>query len=109
MTQQNMEDLIIKVKKAMEAQDIDMCVSNGKIMASLIIADQLEELDRSLQFVAKSGCAIAKAIVEHTKDKKLKEKFMKYDRQLLVDDSRRTEPKKPLGKKARKKKQSSKR
>ena len=53
--------------------------------------------------------AIAKAIVEHTKDKKLKEKFMKYDRQLLVDDSRRTEPKKPLGKKARKKKQSSKR
>lgn len=53
--------------------------------------------------------AIAKAIVEHTKDKKLKEKFMKYDRQLLVDDSRRVEPKKPLGKKARKKKQSSKR
>ena len=53
--------------------------------------------------------AIAKAIIEHTKDKKLKEKFMKYDRHLLVDDSRRTEPKKPLGKKARKKKQSSKR
>jgi len=53
--------------------------------------------------------AIAKAIVEYTNDKKLKEKFIKYDRLLMVDDHRRVEPKKPLGKKARKKKQSSKR
>ncbi len=52
---------------------------------------------------------IAKAIVEYTNDKKLKEKFLKYDRLLLVDDHRRVEPKKPLGKKARKKWQSSKR
>ena len=49
------------------------------------------------------------AIVEYTNDKKLKEKFIKYDRLLMVDDHRRVEPKKPLGKKARKKKQSSKR
>lgn len=53
--------------------------------------------------------AIAKAIIEHTKDKKLKEKFLKYDKLLLVDDPRRVEPKKPLGKKARRKKQKSKR
>jgi small subunit ribosomal protein S9 len=53
--------------------------------------------------------AIAKAIVEYTNDKKLKEKFIKYDRLLMVDDHRRVEPKKPLGKKARKKRQSSKR
>jgi len=52
---------------------------------------------------------IAKAIVEYTNDKKLKEKMIKYDRLLMVDDHRRVEPKKPLGKKARKKKQSSKR
>jgi small subunit ribosomal protein S9 len=53
--------------------------------------------------------AIAKALVEYTGDKKLKERFLNYDRLLLVDDSRRVEAKKPLGTKARKKKQSSKR
>lgn len=37
--------------------------------------------------------AIAKALVEH--DKTLKEKFLDYDRTLLIADSRRTEPHKP--------------
>ncbi len=60
------------------------------------------------QAIAARG-AIGKAIIEYTNDKKLKEKFINYDRLLLVDDHRRVEPKKPLGKKARKKKQSSKR
>ena len=36
---------------------------------------------------------IAKALVEY--DKSLKEKFMEYDRSMLVSDSRRTEPHKP--------------
>ena len=36
---------------------------------------------------------IAKALVEY--DKGLKEKFMEYDRNMLVSDSRRTEPHKP--------------
>jgi len=36
---------------------------------------------------------IAKALVEY--DKSLKEKFMEYDRNMLVSDSRRTEPHKP--------------
>ena len=54
--------------------------------------------------------AIAKALVEYySSNEKLKQKFLAYDRLLLVDDPRRVEPKKPLGKKARKKKQSSKR
>ncbi|MCX8158545.1 MAG: 30S ribosomal protein S9 [Candidatus Diapherotrites archaeon] len=53
--------------------------------------------------------AIAKAIVELTKDEKIKKEFIKYDRMLLVDDIRRVEPKKPLGPKARRKKQKSKR
>jgi len=53
--------------------------------------------------------AIAKALVEISKDKKLKEKFLAYDRLLLVDDARRKESKKPLGTGARKKKQKSKR
>lgn len=53
--------------------------------------------------------AIAKALVAFTKDEKLRKTFLKYDRMLIVDDVRRVETKKPLGPKARKKKQKSKR
>ncbi|MFH1586944.1 MAG: 30S ribosomal protein S9 [Candidatus Diapherotrites archaeon] len=60
------------------------------------------------QAVAARG-AIAKALLEFKSDEKLREKFIAYDRLLLVDDVRRVEPKKPLGPKARKKKQQSKR
>lgn len=59
------------------------------------------------QAVAIRSC-IAKALVK-AKGKKLKEIFTAYDRTLLVDDVRRVESKKPLGRKARKKKQKSKR
>jgi len=51
---------------------------------------------------------IAKALVK-AKGKKLKELYTGYDRHLLVDDVRRVENKKPLGRKARGKKQKSKR
>ncbi len=59
------------------------------------------------QAVAVRSC-IAKAIVK-AKGKKYKDLFTAYDRTLLVDDVRRVEDKKPLGRKARKKKQHSKR
>ena len=36
--------------------------------------------------------AIAKGLVELTKDEKLKQKFLEYDRNLLVYDPRRNEP-----------------
>ncbi len=52
--------------------------------------------------------AIAKALVR-AKGKKLKDLFLLYDRTLLVDDVRKVESKKPLGRKARSKKQKSKR
>jgi small subunit ribosomal protein S9 len=53
--------------------------------------------------------AIAKALVSH--DKSLKEKFLSYDKSLLIADSRRTEPHKPSRSKAgpRRHKQRSKR
>jgi small subunit ribosomal protein S9 len=53
--------------------------------------------------------AIAKALVKH--DKTLKEKFLSYDKTLLIADSRRTEPHKPSRSKAgpRRHKQRSKR
>jgi len=52
--------------------------------------------------------AIAKVIVR-AKGKKYRELFLAYDRNLLVDDVRNVETKKPLGPKARARKQSSKR
>lgn len=39
--------------------------------------------------------AVARALVEFLKDKDLKKKFIDYDRNLLVFDSRRNEPHKP--------------
>ena len=62
-------------------------------------------------FMSQAGAirsAIAKSIVR-AKGKKYKELFLAYDRNLLVDDVRQVETKKPLGPKARARKQSSKR
>ena len=51
--------------------------------------------------------AIAKGLVEFTSDPSLKLAYLDHDRSLLVSDSRRKEPKKPLGRGARKKRQKS--
>lgn len=59
--------------------DIDVNVTGGGI------ASQSEA----------SRLAIARALVEYTKSERLKERFLKYDRQLLVADVRRKEPAKP--------------
>ncbi|MEM5793995.1 MAG: 30S ribosomal protein S9 [Candidatus Aenigmatarchaeota archaeon] len=55
--------------------------------------------------------AIANALVEFYKDENLKRKFLDYDRNLLVADARRPEPRKPSRSKkgARRHKQRSKR
>ena len=42
-----------------------------------------------------SRLVIAKSLVEYTKDDKLKEAYLNYDRNLLVADVRRKEPAKP--------------
>ncbi len=59
--------------------DIDLNVSGGGIMAQAEAA----------------RLAIARALVEFTKDEKLEEEFLKYDRHLLVADIRRKETRKP--------------
>jgi small subunit ribosomal protein S9 len=58
-----------------------------------------------------SRLAIARGLVKFSKDKKLKKKFLDFDRNLLVYDPRRTEPHKPSRsrKGARRHKQRSKR
>ena len=50
---------------------------------------------------------IAKALVEHSGSEELKKAFLVYDRNLLVQDSRRTEPCKANDSKARAKRQKS--
>jgi len=45
--------------------------------------------------------ALGKALVQWTKNEKLKEEYLKYDRSLLIDDIRQKEPKKYLRKGAR--------
>ena len=51
--------------------------------------------------------AIAVALVEYSEDEELKQKFMERDRFMLVEDSRRKEPKKFGGPGARARKQKS--
>ncbi len=50
---------------------------------------------------------IAKGLVAYFEDSDLKAKFLAYDRHLLVNDTRRKEPRKPLRSKARASKQTS--
>jgi len=73
--------------------DIDIRVKGGGVMG---------------QMQAARNC-IAKAFVQFFDDLELTKRFLEYDRSFLVDDVRRVESKKPLGPKARAKKQHSKR
>lgn len=51
--------------------------------------------------------AIARGLVDFFDDPKLRELFLDYDRSLLVNDPRRSEPKQPMGPGARAKRQKS--
>lgn len=73
--------------------DIDVVVKGGGQMG---------------QVFAARNC-IAKAFVQFFDDLNLTQKLLYYNRAFLVDDVRRVESKKPLGRKARAKKQHSKR
>ena len=54
-----------------------------------------------------SRTAIARGIIKWFEDEKLQQLFQNYDRALLVNDTRRKEPKHPMGRGARKKRQKS--
>lgn len=93
-------------------------LAKEKIMEPLILAEGLaKEVD--IKVNVKGGgwqsraeaarMAIARALVEYSKDKSLKETFSKYDKHLLIADTRRTEPNKPYRSAARAKRQTSKR
>lgn len=73
--------------------DIDVIVKGGGAMGQIYAARN----------------AIAKAMIQFFDDLELTQKMLDYNRAFLVDDVRRVESKKPLGTKARAKKQHSKR
>ena len=77
---------------------------NMRIMEPVIIAGEIaEKTDISVNVTGggvsgqsdASRQAIAKALVDFSKNKTLRQKFMKYDRTMLSFDSRRNEPAKP--------------
>ena len=71
--------------------DIDVNVNGGGVMGQ----------------AAATRTAIARGLVDYFEDEELKTKFRAFDRSLLVNDPRRSEPKHPLGRGARKKRQKS--
>jgi small subunit ribosomal protein S9 len=54
-----------------------------------------------------SRLALARSLVKFTKSESLKKAFIKYDKNILIADTRRKEPNKPGDSKARKKRQKS--
>lgn len=84
------EPLVIAAEYADEV-DIDVNVEGGGFMGQADAA----------------RTAIARALVEWSGDEELKEHFLEHDRNLLVNDPRRKEPKHPLGHGARAKQQKS--
>ena len=91
-------------------------IAKLKIMEPLeIAAKYMDKIDIEVNvkgggFMSQANAArtaIAKGLVEYTGDSQLKSVFLQHDRSLLVSDSRRKEPKKPLGRGARKKRQKS--
>lgn len=93
----------------------NLTLSEPLIIAEQILKDKLKELD--IEVIVKGGgvegqidasrLAIARALVNYTKSKELRNAFLKYDRSLLVADTRYKEMYKPGDSKARKKRQKS--
>jgi small subunit ribosomal protein S9 len=75
----------------MNKVDIDVNVGGGGVMGQADAA----------------RTAIARGLVEFFDSPELKTVYMKYDRSLLINDPRRKEPKHPLGRGARRKRQKS--
>jgi len=101
-------------KKPIELYEPD--IARWKILEAIKIADKhAEGVDINVSVrgggvMSQSNAvrtAIARGFIEFTGDPGLKLAYLDYDRSLLVSDTRRKEPKKPLGRGARKKRQKS--
>ena len=77
--------------KKVDGLDVEVALSGGGVMGQADAA----------------RTAIARGLVEYLGDAELEALFREYDRTLIVPDTRRKLPKKPLGRGARKKRQKS--
>lgn len=84
------EPLVVAGARA-EGVDIDVSVQGGGVMGQADAA----------------RTAIARGLVEFFKDKDLERSYKKLDRSIIASDSRQKEPKHPLGRGARKRRQKS--
>jgi len=91
-------------------------VARWKILEPLSLADKyLDKVNIDVTvagggFMSQANAvrtAIARGLVEFSSDSSLKQTYLHHDRSLLVNDPRRKESKKPLGRGARKKRQKS--
>jgi small subunit ribosomal protein S9 len=89
--QRMQEPLILAGEEVANKVDIDVNVRGGGIMGQ---ADAVRT-------------AIARGLVDFADDQELKQRLLAMDRSLLVNDTRRKEPKHPMGRGARKKWQKS--
>ena len=90
-------------------------IARMKIMEPLILADSNNKVNIKVDvhgggYSSQADAvrlAVAKGLVKHFNDKKLKETFLSYDRNLLVADTRVAEASKPNDSKPRAKRQKS--
>jgi len=91
-------------------------IARLKILEPLMLADRhVEKVDIDVDvqgggFMSQANAvrtAIARGLLEFTGDPSLKVSFLDFDRNLLVNDARIKEQKKPLGRGARRKRQKS--
>jgi len=91
-------------------------MSRLKIMEALVIAGDVAnsvDIDVLVRGGGQSGQAeaarlvVAKSLVQFSKDKTLEQRYLAYDRHMLVADVRRKETRKPNDSKARAKRQKS--
>ena len=91
-------------------------ISRMKIIEPLILADSLKDKENIKVDVHGGGysaqadavrLSIAKGLVKYSNDKKLKETYLNYDRNLLIADVRVAESSKPNDSKPRAKRQKS--
>ena len=100
---------IVRLNKIL-IDNLQQKLARMKLREPLILAEELA-LNVDIDVNAHGGgfmsqaeaarLAIAKALVEYSKDSKLEKRFQDYDRQLLVADVRRKETRKPNDSKAR--------
>ncbi len=105
----------IRINK-MPIELVDPEIARLKMMEPLVLAREMaDKVDVTVSvegggFMGQADSvrtAIARGMVEFFGDEELKERYLKYDRALLVNDPRRHLPKKPLGRGARKRRQKS--